>query len=157
MEERCCSEKHQHQNSYMKRTIVYAFALFCLTGCQDLAVKKNVIGNYYLTAADVPDGTCLSYHTSKDDPIYSWLIGPTVFAVGYNNDFMIIKQHPSTFPYAPDKKVTNYYILPIKKEMDWQTKNGLLGPMTLEHFNNTRKELNIPDGVTFTIVMKDLE
>ena len=83
-------------------------------------------------------------------------LGATVFAVGFNENYMIIKQHPRTWPY-PHENVTYFYILPLKEGMDWCTMNGLLGPMTIEQFNQKRKDLNIPNSLTFTKVMKDLE
>jgi len=41
--------------------------------------------------------------------------------------------------------------------MNWKTKNGLIGPLTLEEFKEKRKELGIPDSVTFTFILKELE
>ena len=119
--------------------------------------EQKIIENYYFIATDDSEGMHLSYHESSDENDYGTLIGATVFAVGNNDDYMIVKQHPRIFPNPPDKKTTNYYILPLTKGMDWRTKNGLLGPLTLEQFIKKRKELNIPDSVTFTKVMKDLE
>ena len=126
-------------------------------GCQDLAIKEKIIENYYLVAADDSEGTILSYHDSSDGNNYSGIIEATVFAVGYNDNYMIVKQHPCVLPHSPDKKITNYYILPLKNGMDWKTKNGLVGPLTLEQFNEKRKELNISDELTFTKEIEDLK
>jgi hypothetical protein len=41
--------------------------------------------------------------------------------------------------------------------MDWRSKNGLIGPLTLDQFNAKRKELNIPDDLTFTKEIEDLK
>ena len=65
------------------------FSLLLLNGCQDLAVKDNIIGNYYLVAADQIEGTCLSYHES-DDLNYSCLIESAVFGVGFDERYMIV-------------------------------------------------------------------
>ncbi len=136
--------------------------IFCLSilplfyGCQDLALKEKIIDNYYLTATDVGEDCNLSYK-EPDETIYGTVVGATVFAVGYNDSYMIVKQHPRSFPSPPDKGITNYYILPLKNGMDWRTKNGLIGPLTASEFKMKRKELDIPDNLTFTKVLKDLE
>ena len=141
----------------MKKTILYLSILMLFFGCQDLAIKEKIIENYYLVAADDSEGTILSYHDSSDGNNYSGIIEATVFAVGYNDNYMIVKQHPCVLPHSPDKKITNYYILPLKNGMDWKTKNGLVGPLTLEQFNEKRKELNISDELTFTKEIEDLK
>lgn len=146
----------------MIRSVSYLIILLAFAGCSGLAIKEKIIDNYYFIAADDGEGCILSYHESKWTDFfggvnYGGLIDATVFAVGYNDKYMIVKQHPRTFPNPPDKTITNYYILTLKKGMDWRSKNGLIGPLTLEQFNEKRQELNIPDEVTFTKVLKDLE
>lgn len=125
------------------------FSLLLLNGCQDLAVKDNIIGNYYLVAADKIEGTCLSYHES-DDLNYSCLIEAAVFGVGFDERYMIVEQHPWKFESPLNRNITNYFILPLKKGMNWRSKNGLIGPLTLEEFKEIRKELNIPENLKFT-------
>ena len=133
-------------------TILLAFA-----SCGGFVLEEKIIDNYYLIAADVGEDCSLSYHELTDGSNYGIIIKATVFAVGYNDKYMIVKQHPSVFPNPPDKKITNYYILPLKKGMDWKNNNGLIGSLTLEQFNEKRKELNIPDEVTFTKEIEDLK
>lgn len=141
----------------MKKLILYLSIIVLFGGCHGLAIEEKIIENYYLIAGDEPAGTFLSYHESSEGNNFSGLIEATVFAVGYNDKYMLIKQHPRAFPNQPDKKITNYYILPLKKGMDWRTKNGLVGPLTLEQFTEKRKELNIPDEVKFTKEIEDLK
>ena len=124
--------------------------MFFMFGCNDFAVKKHVVENYYLIATDAEEALDLSYHESSDGNNFGTIIDATVFAIGYNDKYIIAKQHPRTFPNPPDKKITNYYILPLKKGMDWKSKNGLIGPLTLEQFNEKCIELNISKEVLFT-------
>lgn len=133
-------------------TILLAFA-----GCSGLAIEEKIIDNYYLIATDVGEDCSLSYHEPTDGSNYGTIIEATVFAVGYNDKYMIVKQHPRTFPNPPDKKITNYYILPLRKGMDWKNKNGLIGALTLEQFTEKRKELNIRESLTFTKEIEDLK
>jgi len=115
-----------------------------------MVVEKRIIDNYYLAATDELEGTALCYHDSSEGNFYDVIIGSTVIAVGYNNEYLIAKQHPRKFPYPPDKSITNYYILPLKKGIDWKNNNDLIGPLSESQFYLKRKELNIPDEVTFT-------
>lgn len=141
----------------MKKLMLYLSISLLFVGCQDLAVKEKIIDNYFLVAADASEWTSLSYHEDNEGTNYSSLIEATVFAVGYNDNYMIVKQHPCILPNPPDKTITNYYILPLKEGMDWRTKNGLIGPLTEQEFIEKRKELNIPDEVTFTKEIEDLK
>ena len=124
----------------------------CLFSACGLIIKENFFGNYFLTAPDTEEQLALSYHDINDKDNYPTLIEETVFAVGYNETYIIVQQHPGR-----NKRVTNFYILPIKKGMDWKTKNGLIGPMTLEQFNEKRRTLNIPNELKFTIEKEDLK
>ena len=147
----------------MKNTILYLIILFAFSRCSDFAIKKKIIDNYYIVAGDDDADATLSYHASKPKDTYGGtlfggaIIEATVFAAGYNDNYIIAKQHPRVFPNPPNKSITNYYILPLKKEMNWRTKNGLIGPLTLEQFNKQRKKLGIGDGVTFTTVIHEFE
>jgi len=139
------------------KNLFFLFILLVFSGCSGLAIKEEITKNYYFIAVDIREDCALSYHEPSDASNYGTVIEATVFAAGYNDKYMIVKQHPRTFPNQPDKKITNYYILPLKKEMNWRTKNGLIGPLTQEEFTEKRKELNISDSLTFTKVIEELE
>ncbi len=129
--------------------MIFLLIAFPFFSCGDFVINKNIVGNYYLIATDTEDGLDLSFHEPSDDQNYATIISATVFAIGFNDKFIIVKQHPRTFPNPPDMNITNYYILPLKKEIDWKSKNGLIGPLTLDEFNKKRKELNISNEVKF--------
>lgn len=137
------------------RLITCMMILSTFLGCHNFVIEEKLVGNYYLVASDEEYGCNLAFKENKDQD-FGTLISPTVFAVGYNDDYMIVKQHPRTFPNPPDKSITNYYILPLKEGMNWRTKNGLIGPLTELEFIAKRKELEIRDDLTFTKVLKDL-
>jgi uncharacterized protein YxeA len=140
------------------KTIIYLIIFLILTNCiggGGFVIDEKVTGNYYLTATDVIEQLSLSYHTEDMGDIYGKVIGETVFSVGFNNKYIIVKQHP-TIEDKSNLKITNYYILPLKEKMDWKTNNGLIGPITLDKFNLTCKELHIED-IKFAINYKNLE
>ena len=142
----------------MKR-LLYLIIVLVFSHCRGLVIKEKIIDNYYFAAADSPEQTALCHHTKDDGPHYGIIIKPTVFAAGYNKDYIIAKQHPREWPDLPDKSITNYYIVPRKEEINnWTEYYGLIiGPLTELEFKEKRKELGIPDEVTFSIVIKDLE
>lgn len=73
-----------------------------------------------------------------------------LFAIWYNDKYIIAKQYPRIFSNSED---TIYdYILPLKRGMDWKNKNGLIGPFTLEQFNEKRSESKIYNDLSFTNV-----
>jgi len=132
----------------MIKRIVYSFIFLSFTACSGFAIEEKILDNYYLIAGDIGEECSLSYKVSDDD--FGTVIGATVFAIGYNKQFIIAKQHPRTFPNPPNKKIINYYILPIKRGMDWKTKNGLVGPLSYDQFVVKRKELKINNELKFT-------
>jgi hypothetical protein len=134
----------------MIRTFFLIFILFLLSSCNN-GIRQNFLGNYYLVAPDIDEQTSLSYHETSDGSAYGDVIKATVFAVGYNSKYIIAKQHP----YG-DKHITNYFILPVKNGFNWKNNNGLMGPLTINEFNQKQIELNIKP-IQFTIIYKDLE
>lgn len=141
----------------MKFNFLFLLVFSLLIGCQGVAIKEKIEGNYYLIATDAEEDLSLTYHEAADENNYGTIINATVFAIGHNNEYIIAKQHPRNFPNPPDKSITNFFILPIKKKFDWKTNNDLLGPLTLEQFNEKRKELNISNDLKFTIIKNNLE
>jgi hypothetical protein len=120
-------------------------------GCQGLDIKQHVTGHYFLVAADADYQLGLTFQDYPDDQTYGVVIGYTVFAVGYNEKYIIAKQH-----FENIKSILNYYILPIKSEYKDFGNTGLIGPMTREQFEQKSKELNL-QNVKFTINYKNLE
>jgi hypothetical protein len=126
----------------MRNKILFFSLTLALYSC-GFVINKQIIVNYYITATDAVEDLSICYHEPADDQNYGVVIEPMVFEVGYNEKYIIAKQHPCKFPNPPDTTITNYYILPLKKGMNWRTKNGLIGPLTLKQFNEKRKELGI--------------
>jgi hypothetical protein len=131
----------------MKRLVLLIFG-FCLVSCSlGMAIEKHLFGNYYLTAPDAAEQLGLTYKVSND--VFAGIIEETVFAVGYNKEYIIAKQHPA------NKEITNYYILPIKDGSEPKNED-LIGPLTQKEFTQKKKEFRI-ESLDFTIVYKDLE
>jgi hypothetical protein len=143
-----------------KKVRMFFFLLFLLSilsaclGGLGFVFKEHLFGNYYLIAPDVIEQCALCYHEETDRDSYGDVIGETVFAVGYNDKYLIAKQYYSTIWGGDiDKSKIKYYILPLKEGMDWRTKNGLIGTTDSLMFENMRKELGI-SGLKFTKKVK---
>jgi hypothetical protein len=119
--------------------------------------NEHLTGNYYLVEMETGEGLMLGYDLGNGN--YVGVVPQTLFAVGYNDEYIIAGQHPCNGygPGSVNKKVTYYYIVPLKyKVHDWPDENRI-GPLPEEEFLAKRKELNMPDSLTFTKIFKKQE
>ena len=138
--------------NYINMLYLFAFASL-IQSCIGSAHSEKLNGGYYLSAIDVNNDMNLGY---QDGDYGVGVVGATIFAVGQNKDFIIVKQHPRAFPNEPDKTVINYFIIPLKNKVSQSPEKNIFGPLTNIQFEQKRKELNIED-LDFTIVFKDLQ
>ncbi|WP_422359756.1 hypothetical protein [Reichenbachiella sp.] len=141
-------------NSISKYLIIL-FTVIILTRC-GAAYKEELVKNHYLIAVDVHQQMSIAYHTPDDRETYITLIGATIYSVGYNEEYIIAKQHPYNIYNSNKSRQTNYFILPVKKTMEWETNNGLIGPMNKLQYLSKKEELGI-DGLTFSKTFEHLQ
>ncbi len=133
----------------LKYFILIISLTLSFTSCQDLVHNEKIIEGFYLIAVDINEDMDLSYEVGSGN--FVGIIGQTVFAVGFNKNYIIAKQHPYN-----NRKITNYYIVMIDNlDPLWPEKN-VIGPFTKQEFNLKRQELNITD-IKFTKVIRSLE
>lgn len=139
--------------------------LICLSSCYFGANESggHIIQDFYLIGWDERDWQIVY---SPNGEIYDpekIIIRHDVFAVGHNDDFIVAKQHPcqSVEPHLvhtdtlkPDKEITNYYIIDIRKGEDayqvYQFNNE-------GAYNDKRITLGVPKDLTFTFNDEKLE
>ncbi|GHT80158.1 hypothetical protein AGMMS50262_24230 [Bacteroidia bacterium] len=138
--------------SIVKKVGIFLFLSFLLLSVRaciggfGFVFKEHLFGNYYLVATDIIEGCTLCYHTENDGDIYGNVIEQTVFAVGYNERYLIAKRYyHKDWEGTLDKSKIKYYILPLLEGMDWWTKNGMTETTDSLNFENMRKELGIND------------
>lgn len=105
-------------------------------------------GPYALLWIDKPGNVSLSYDLGSG----SWAgrVEPQVFAVGANDHYIVVKQHP-----IQNKLGVDYYIvLRGEDSMSADPKKVVLGPLTTEQFNLESKRLNLPQ---FSKVLEALQ
>lgn len=87
---------------------------------------------------------------------FGYAISPCVYAVGFNDEFIIAKQHPLVNNQI-NKSVTNYFIIPIINKVSRFEDLNKIGPLNKEEFNATRIEIGIPTNLNFSIIFDKLK
>ena len=64
---------------------------------------KNLTGNFYLTWFDSEIDQNIIYSTVENQTVSTPVVDLTVFAVGYNHNFIIAKQHPDKSKEIQDR------------------------------------------------------
>ena len=192
----------------MNKLALIALSVLLPTSCfkDEPTYTRHLVKDFNLCWYSEPRSQSL-YQNEKNKFGGSVIISETVFAVGFDENFIIAKQHPNnddtiswnnihkhetwkldSIPsdtlgdqreyvkingewhgisngrnrhhnLFPDKKITYYYIIDIRDydQRDWSSKEKVYKLDTETEFNAKRKELSVPDNLTFTIINEDLE
>lgn len=129
--------------------IVFLLSLCVMTaGCGGAAHYEQLTGNYLLIATSSSDQMEISYDVGDGGSIGR--INETVFSVGWDQRYIVAKQHPNN-----DRAVTNYYYLEMAKDSRYADPSAsVTGPMTAQEFASKQNELKLPP---FTRTIKSLE
>jgi hypothetical protein len=127
-------------------SILAVIAVLVFAGCG--SHQEHLVGPYSLSAVDVPEQTSVYYELGDGSGIGR--IGPTAFSVGWNDRYIVAKQHP-----AANRSITNFFYLDISKDSKYaEPSNSVVGPLTEREFTQKKRELGLPD---FTRTIKSLE
>jgi len=95
-------------------------------------------GPYVLRKTDKAEDVQLFY--SAGSGVWLKRVGPTVFSVGYDGDYVVAKQHP-----AGDKSITNYFIVDAQRDsLSVEARDVVIGPLSEYEFKEKAQELNLP-------------
>src|ERR1035437_3702021 len=100
---------------HRKHIIIIILLFSILSGCQYGMHKEKIIDQYYLTYDDFESDLSLSYDLG--DGSFIGVVNYAVFAVGYNSNFIIVKNHPFVEPDSINRTVTNYFIIQIDRNI----------------------------------------
>lgn len=92
----------------MLNKIFLLFYLASLFSCGFDAHYQTLNGGYFLSAIDTREDMSLGF---LEGAFGVGVVNPTVFAVGQNEDYIVLKQHPTSLMIT-DKSITNYWIVP---------------------------------------------
>jgi hypothetical protein len=139
----------------IKYSILFSWIIF-LSGCFGFgqAYYEKLNNLYFLEALDIKDQMTLYVNIDGQG---IGVVPQTVFAVGLDDSFIIIKQHPQDSLHHINVSVTNFYIVPLKMRVSPTMELNVIGPMQEEEFKEKRKSLGIADSLDFTRTFKDLE
>jgi len=136
----------------VKILLVTCFLLFqsCYFGAG--MVEQNITDKYWLFANNTMDEMSIWYFPKNGSNL---IVKETVFAVGYNDNFIIAKNHPKDLAGKINKSVTHYHIININKDFENNPRSST--PLTFKQFEYKREQLNIPEKLDFTIVFEELK
>jgi hypothetical protein len=119
--------------------IVAGISLTQLSGC-GFVYDKKLTGKYHLSAVDIPEQMSVCYALGEEGSCVG-RIDETVFSVGWNERFIVAKQHPSN-----DKSVTNYFILDMTKDGELVDPGvSVTGPLSESEFKKQSQSMTLPD------------
>ncbi len=140
-----------------KHLIILSLISIGLVSCNGFIIEQNIVGNYYLTAPDIPEQCSISYHDKNSGSNYSTIINSTVFSIGHNKQYIIAKQHPEIGGSdKPNKNIIKYYILPVKDKLTVESKDMIIGPLNKIQFEKELIILGIKD-IVFDVQIEGLK
>ena len=108
-----------------------------LTGC-GFVHDEVLTGPYRLVATDVPEQMSICRTIGVGDCIGR--IPETVFSVGWNESYIVAKQHPRN-----NRTVTNYFILEMALDSELADPHkSVTGPLSATEFDVKRGKLALP-------------
>lgn len=135
-------------NSF-KSICFFIFGALLGTSCfWFVAYHEQINDKYYLGATDTLDQMSVWYDLG-DGGIGR--IGETVFSVGWDERYIIAKQHPLN-----QRAITNYYILDMAKDDAFaDPEESVIGPLDEEDFQLKLQEMGL--SLDFTVTINALE
>lgn len=112
-------------------------SVLLVSGC-GFVHDEHITGPYRLIAVDVDDQMSISYDLGGGSAVSR--INETVFAFGFDERFIVAKQHPNG-----DRSVTNFFYLDMTKDSKYaEPSDSVTGPLTEKEFESEAARLNLP-------------
>jgi hypothetical protein len=129
-----------------RATIHGCLAAALLIGCNGLWLDTYWRSEkYVLLAVDARGQMSLSFDLGNGTA--AGLVGPTVFSIGADEKYIVVKQHPSKSPFGDsfDRSITHYFVVvrtlsPALAERQ----KGVRGPFSKEEFDRLATTLSLP-------------
>jgi hypothetical protein len=117
-----------------------------VAGCPRLgSFYEEDLGNgYQLWAADVIEQVAV-FKKSKLSSAMVEVVPSVVFAYGWNDDFILAKQHPLKSHRKVDTSITNWYIVEVAS-------GNVHGPLSEGEFNKLKTKLKVPAEISFKTI-----
>ncbi len=131
--------------------IALVLGLVVLAGCEPRPILDRHWPDTYwrdgpYSLGEVDTEAQMSLRLDAERPLVDVLVPGTVYAVGADARFVVVKQHPSDGFGWFDVNVTNYFIVDRAVPIEEQARQhkGVRGPMNRQEFDNLARHLNLP-------------
>jgi hypothetical protein len=143
-----------HNNRCINVWILIIAAVNFLTGCDALSPDAYwSSGDYELIAVDTKGQMMLAVDLHNGGSI--GIVGPTVFALGADDHYIVVKQHPAMDGFGHfDKTETHYFIVTRIPGTAEEKEKGVRGPLSKDEFDGLAVSSSLP---RFTKTFSDLE
>jgi hypothetical protein len=147
----------------MKRASVALMALAVSACLFDTIHDEQLVGPYRLHAIDTMETMAILWEIPGGGLVGDGLPGPTVFAAGHNDRFLVAAVHPPVCPdigpdcsdFAMRRAVTEYwYVIRSPDERERIPYDGIRGPFSARQFAAEKARLALPE---FSIRFTELE
>lgn len=139
----------------MKKTnsMIFIMLIFLFQSCLFGAglVEREITDDYWLFANNEMHEMSI-WHHSENRSGGELIVEETVFAIGYNDNFIIAKSHPKNSTNQLNKNITQFHIIQINKSSDYNHKR-----LTKDEFKTIGEAIGVPNDLGFTIIYKELE
>lgn len=116
---------------------------------------QELVGPYKLVAVDSREQMVVCRALEGGNCAGDGLPGPTVFAAGGDDRYLVIARHPTDFAEPVNKAITEYYYAERSaNEGEQRSRPTVHGPLDKAQFDAEARRLGLPG---FSIVFKDLE
>ena len=124
-----------------------ALIAFSATSCS-YAYHKHLVGSYHLSAIDVMRQMSIYYDGPSDET--AGRIDQTVFSVGWNDQYIVAKQHPNN-----NRTITNFFYIIIAYDgPNSDLSKCVVGPLTEAEFIKKQGEMRLP---SFQLTIQSLQ
>tara|TARA_R110000868_G_scaffold193397_1_gene438304 strand:+ start:967 stop:1383 length:417 start_codon:yes stop_codon:yes gene_type:complete len=130
-------------------------SLFLLCSCFPFSAHdETLVGRYKLVATDTTEEMSLCWALDSGDCLGDGLPGPTVFAAGFDNKYIVTAIHPM----KSGKATTQFFYIvrdPANENLDGGLPyKGIKGPFDEYQYKREKAQLLLPE---FTRVFDDLK
>ena len=122
----------------------FAVAIFVIGCPEGLAYEEDLGNGYAVWAVDVMKNAGIVLKDKRGS--FAKVVVPhTVFAYGWNEDFILAKRHPEKKDKKVDTSVTYWYIIEV-------TSGDVHGPLNEDEFCKLRTRLKVPEEISFKTI-----
>ena len=128
---------------------IFAVAIL-VVGCpasMGVEYEEDLVNGYAVRATDVMEQAVILKREKEGSKItsISTVVPETVFAYGWNDDFILAKRHPRKKDRKVDTSITYWYIVEV-------TSGKVHGPLSEDEFNKLRTKLKVPAEISFKTI-----